>query len=84
MGARVLLTPQARRDLRKLPAGLLPRIQSLFERLAEWPEVSGVKWLGEDWQGHARLRTGDWRVIFRVQESHVVIVRVRHRKRVYE
>jgi mRNA-degrading endonuclease RelE of RelBE toxin-antitoxin system len=63
---------------------MLPRIQDVFDRLAKWPEVSGVKWLKAKWAGHARIRAGAWRVIFRVEATHVEVVRIRPRKSAYE
>ncbi|MGH2603819.1 MAG: type II toxin-antitoxin system RelE family toxin [Dehalococcoidia bacterium] len=84
MPARVLLTPEARQDLRELPAAMLPRVQDVFGRLTKWPDVSGVKWLTREWKGHARIRMGAWRVIFRIEGADVVIARIRPRKEVYE
>ena len=46
--------------------------------------VSGAKHLLHAWKGHLRVRTGDWRIIFTVQVDELRIVRVAHRKDVYE
>ncbi len=47
------------------------------------PPRSPVKWLKHEWTGHARIRMGDWRVIFRI-ENDVLVVRIQHRSEVYE
>jgi len=84
MPVKVLLAGEVKRDMRDLPAAMLPRIHDVFDRLAKWPEVSGVKWLTGQWKGHARIRMGSWRVIFRVEAASVVVTRIRPRKDAYE
>jgi len=34
--------------------------------------------------GHYRIRTGDWRIIFRLVKPNVIVVRIKHRSEVYE
>ncbi len=56
----------------------------VFERLRAYPNVAGIKRLKYDWKGHARIRVGDYRVVFRVVEPDVIVVRILHRKHVHE
>ncbi|MBL8231346.1 MAG: type II toxin-antitoxin system RelE/ParE family toxin [Bryobacterales bacterium] len=42
-----------------------------------------VKALAGEWQGHFRLRVGDYRVIFTISSEEITIIRVRHRSDVY-
>ena len=80
----VALATEARREYRKLPVTVRDRVNAVFERLAKWPEVSGAKWLAGEWKNHARIRTGDYRVIFRIEsETLIEVVRVAHRSVVY-
>ena len=81
---KVLLSAEAKRDLGRLPTVMKARVQDVFDRLAKWPEVSSVKWLTDKWAGHARIRTGSWRVIFRVEETRIVVARIRPRKDAYK
>lgn len=60
------------------------RVLKIFERLAGWPDVSGAKALKGELAGHHRIRTGDWRVIFRVVSPRVIVVRIKHCSEVYE
>ena len=60
------------------------RVLGVFIRLGDWPNVSGAKWLTGDWQGFARVRTGDWRVIVRPERERIVVARIAHRREVYE
>ncbi len=80
----VRTTPDAEVDLRKVPTTIKARLLGVLDRLDRWPNVSGAKALTGDWGGHYRIRTGDWRVVFRVDGSDVVIVRIMHRSKVYE
>lgn len=56
----------------------------IFVRLQSWPDVSGAKPLRHGLAGHFRIRTGDWRVMFRVLSPNVIVVSIEHRSRVYE
>jgi len=56
----------------------------VFERLASWPAVSGVKALGGPLAGHFRLRTGDYRVQFRVESKAVIVEGVGRRDGFYD
>jgi len=55
---------------------LSARIRDVFARLEKWPEVSGVKHLRHDWAGFARIRTGQWRVVFKLQQDVVMVVMI--------
>ena len=81
---RVLLSAEGRADFEELPLTVQQRVIEVFRRLEAWPNVSGVKPLRNEWLGCSRIRTGDWRVIFRVVRPDVIVVRIRHRKDVYE
>ena len=67
-----------------LPRAIRGRINKLAERLESWPNVSGVKPLRGNLAGRFRIRTGDYRVQFRVAGNRVIIERVGHRDGFYE
>jgi len=81
---KVLLAREGQADFDRLPVTIRVRVLRVFERLSDWPNVSGVKALRKEWVGHYRIRTGDWRVIFQVVEPNVIVVRIKHRSEVYE
>jgi mRNA-degrading endonuclease RelE of RelBE toxin-antitoxin system len=81
---RVLLNPEGRADFDALPRTMQVCALAIFERLQNWPDVSGAKSLRGKWAGHYRIRTGDWRVLFRVIAPDVIVVRIMHRSTVYE
>jgi mRNA interferase RelE/StbE len=75
----------AEKELRKLPPEMIQRVFQKVELLAENPFPSGCrKVVGSEqtW----RIRIGDYRVIYNVFSSVLVIeiVRVAHRKDVYQ
>jgi mRNA-degrading endonuclease RelE of RelBE toxin-antitoxin system len=82
--AKVLLSAEARSGFDALPLPVKVRVQSLFERLANWPDVSGAKPLRGRLSGSYRLRTGDYRVQFHVASGDVVVDRIGHRDGFYE
>ncbi len=68
----------------KLHNPALARVWRLIERLKSWPHVSGVKHLRGKLTGKSRLRTGDYRVQFRVKGEKVIVEKIGHRKDIYE
>lgn len=60
------------------------RLVSLVQSLSEDPRPSGVRKLKGAERSY-RIRSGDYRIVYEIQDDAliVVIVRVRHRKDVY-
>lgn len=79
----VFLSRQAAAALELLPKTIHARMLKLFERLADWPNVSGAKPLKGKLAGRWRLRTGDYRVQFRVEGRRIVIEQLGHRDGFY-
>lgn len=76
----------ALQDIKALPKAELPKIRRAIEtRLAQDPIGLG-KPLRYSLKGHRRIRVGDYRVIYRIEEAQncVVIVAIGHRKDIYE
>ena len=82
--ATVALTPAAAKDLDALPKPIRLRMIGLFERLQSWPEVSGVRAFRGALAGRFRLRTGDYRLQFRVETEMVIVEKLGHRDGFYE
>ena len=80
---KVTITDEALMQVAELPRTIGPRVLTVIERLQKWPQVSGVKWLTGDWKGHARVRTGDYRVIFRLVAEELIVVRIANRRDAY-
>ena len=82
--AKVSLTREAAEGLEDLPLVIHSRVLTLLERLAKWPAVSGAKSLTGPLAGRYRLRTGDYRVQFRLEGQAVIVEKIGHRDRLYE
>lgn len=65
----VVVTREAREQLSELPRLITLRMEKLLTRLGDWPNVSGVKHLRGELAGKCRLRTGDYRLQFYVEEK---------------
>ena len=81
--ATVIIEPEAQTQLDRVPRGIHGRILNLIARLEKWPQVSGAKPLRRNLAGKYRLRTGDWRLIFRVAGETVIIEAIENRRDVY-
>lgn len=81
---RLLIKRSAERDLRRLPQPLFLRINEAIRALANEPRPSGTRKL-KGALGGWRLRVGDYRIVYQVDDTAriVTIVRVRHRRDVY-
>lgn len=67
---------QAEKTLRRLPRDLLRRIAQAISELAEDPRPSGcVKLIGHG--NMYRIRVGDWRISYAVEEERLVILILR-------
>jgi len=81
MQYEIRFKPRALKDGKKIPNQELARI---FEKIAALENgLSGdVKHL-TDFYPEYRLRVGNYRVLFEIEGSNVVIYRIRHRKDIY-
>ena len=80
----ILLERGAERDLKKLPKGMFDRVVLSIKSLAQNPKPHGTrKIIGSknDW----RIRGGDCRVIYEIDEEvkAVKVMRIRHRREAY-
>lgn len=85
MAYQVSILPEALRTLTKLDEGVRRRVAAKIDQLAENPRPSGAKALQGDRKGYLRIRVGDWRVVYRVEDDKllVLVVRIGHRGEVY-
>lgn len=70
-------------DLPDIPRNMRERIQKAIEqRLLTDPAKYGGP-LQRSLQGYRKLRVGDYRVIYKVDKENIVILKIGHRKEVY-
>jgi mRNA interferase RelE/StbE len=83
---RVEFRPAAARELRKLDRSARDRISKVISLLADEPRPPAAKMLtGDDIPRLWRVRTGDYRVIYSVEDDVllVLVINVRHRREAY-
>ncbi len=84
MSYAIRFLPSVQKDIRKIPEGMLRRIQEALKPLAENPHPPGAKKI-QGYDGCFRLRIGDYRVVYSVTHEIriVTIIRIGHRREVY-
>lgn len=85
IGYTVLYHPLVvKQDIPVLDAVWRVRIKhAIEEKVVTNPELFGVP-LRQSLKGHRKLRVGDYRIIFRIQERTVLILAILHRSMIYE
>lgn len=82
MQYKIEFKPKAIKDLEKLPVDIRERIISKIEAMQD--DLQGdVKRL-TNFTPEYRLRVGDYRVLFELEEQTIMIYRVKHRSKAYE
>lgn len=83
MTYEIQFLPAAFREIKKLPTEAKRRVQAVIELLAEDPRPPAAKRLTArpEW----RVRSGDYRVIYRIEDAvlTVVVVSAGHRREIY-
>ncbi len=82
---RVTLAPAAARRLHKLDHVARRRVQAAIELLTENPRPPAAKRLVGG-SGEWRVRTGDYRIIYEIHDSQliVLVLQLGHRRDVYK
>jgi mRNA interferase RelE/StbE len=81
----VVLSAPAERDLKRLPAAVFHRMIAAIRVLAGNPRPPGCRKLQGSGHDDYRIRVGDYRVVYEVDDTATLvrIMRVRHRREVY-
>lgn len=82
-GYRIEFTNDAKRALKKLDKPIRRRVIEAIQALANVPRPPGIKALTGS--GYLRIRVGDWRIVYEVQDEILVIlvITIGHRGGVY-
>lgn len=83
MNYQVLLLPCARKDLDAFRGRIFLKLRDAIRNLARNPRPVGCKKLSND-EGY-RIRIGDYRIVYRVEDKgkKIFVYRIRHRREVY-
>ena len=82
---RVIISPPAQRDIRRLAPELGARVIAALRELRNNPRPAGCRPLRDYKPPTWRVRVGDWRILYEVDDdaSVVTVTGVRHRSRAY-
>jgi mRNA interferase RelE/StbE len=73
--------PKAIRDIEGLPSRIRARILARIEKMSN--DLKGEVKRLTHFSPEYRLRIGDYRVLFEIEEETVIIYRIRHRREAY-
>jgi mRNA interferase RelE/StbE len=79
----VIIKGKALKELSKLDKAQANKILDAVENLANYPDVRNIKKLKNHTQTH-RLRVGDYRVLFDIEDNSIIVGRIRHRQKAYD
>lgn len=84
MAYQVEFSPSARREFKALEQNIKKRIGDKIEQLSVAPYVDAVKLT--DKGGDFRVRVGEYRIVYRVTDSRLLVsvVKIAHRRDVYK
>lgn len=84
MSFTVIFHPDAAKEIARLNEDLKQRIKTaITERLMTEPALYG-KPLRATLKGYWKLRVGDYRLVFSVYDTEIIVFAVCHRKEVYD
>ncbi|MGE4169254.1 MAG: type II toxin-antitoxin system RelE/ParE family toxin [Candidatus Margulisiibacteriota bacterium] len=78
----LFISKKAQKELEELPALMLRRFDKRLLELIDNPFPTDSKKLSGSLHTY-RLREGDYRLVYTVEEATITVLRVRHRKDVY-
>jgi len=84
MAYRVVFRRSALRELERLPQPIRHRVATAINLLASDPRPSGAKLLHGS-GGRWRVRVGEYRILYVIEDERVtvVVIRIRHRSDAY-
>ena len=83
MKYKLVYTYRADKDIKRLDKPIKSRIGKALIRYKEDP-FKYAESLSDSTLGTYRFRVGDYRIIFDIEDTNIVILRVGHRKEIYK
>ena len=80
---KIKIQERAKKDLKKIDKQNVIKILKNIQKLENYPNISNIKIL-KNFYPPKRLRVGDYRVLFDVEENTIIIFNIKHRKDAYE
>ena len=82
----ITINPSALKELSKLPKVTIKKAEKAIDSLANNPRPIGVKKLKDTKEDLYRVRVGDYRIIYSIEDEIKIIdiLRIGHRKDIYK
>lgn len=86
MNFKIILSPRAEKDLKKLERSVLLRIDRALLFLEKNPYPAKIKYLKDVKLAQFRIRVGDYRILYDIysKKQIIYIIRIGHRKNIYK
>ena len=86
MNYQLRIKSSAKKELKRLPRSLLIRIKSAFDKLSKNPRPKGVIKLKTNLANLYRIRIGDYRIVYEIQDHIliIIVISVGHRREIYK
>ena len=80
---KIKIRKSAIKDLRRIDHEVRDRLHDKIKSLTNFPNVSNIKKL-TNFEPAYRMRVGDYRILFNINDDSIVIGRILHRKDSYQ
>jgi mRNA interferase RelE/StbE len=81
---RILYHPLVAEDIKKIPENLKQRIKNAIEKRLVIDPIKAGRPLRQSLVGHRKMRVGDYRIIYRLEFDTIIVLKIGHRKDIYE
>ncbi len=85
MSYKLIILPRAEKELKKLPQKEFLKVDETILQLANEPRPAGCKKL-QGIEDTYRVRVGDYRILYRIEDTQLIIevIRIANRKDAYK
>lgn len=86
MSYQVKVSKRAKRDLKKMDPDNRQQVRQAIDKLSNNPRPQSSKRMRGEYKGFWRERTGNYRIIYEIQDQDLVVMVIRagHRKDIYK
>jgi mRNA interferase RelE/StbE len=80
---RVIIDDNAIKELKKIDKNEVKKIVLKIEKLSNYPNIANTKKLTNFYPPY-RLRVGNYRVLFDIEDELIIVYSVKHRSKAYK
>jgi len=84
MDYTIVYHPEIPKDISGFPENVKARIKKAIEQRLVIDPVKYGEPLRHTLQGYRKLRVGDYRIIYKIKKTNIIILKIGHRKDIYD